>query len=410
MNKNQLLIGLLSLCFSVVPFWSVSESAEVETAFDRLDEDVQDQLVFKRLMVEAIDTSLEINEALWFDSSSAWQRAAVVIPAYTVIRGTYFAQRGLMSDVRRMTPEARHSHKQVAKENTRLVQDLLSQESALKQAQEKLRVLKAQGVNEDVRAAESMRTMHGTQELVSQAELKEMEEAGKRAAREKPIVDEGKTTAVPEKPIVDEGKTTAVPDEKPIVDEGKTTAVPEKSIVDEGKTTAVPEKPALPADPNQTAQTDKGRAVATKSLAETRRLSRFLRRGKKPPPAAPANVNTPAAPANVNTGHTPVSTTAELISQQESTVKMLESKVSELRTKVQNISKLKLKNVFYRGGRLIRGVGLMSIVLGAVPVYVAATGETVMVIFNLREDMEALREQYVQDIEEVMAVSATENL
>ena len=253
---------LLSFYFSIAPFWSVSESSEpltdeshiedpleeelLETAFDMLDEEVQSELIFKQFMISAIDVSLEVNEALWLHSSGSFQRIAVIIPSWIIIRGTYFVQRGFLSDLKAITPDK--------KSNERSLKNFIRD------------VRKHFNKQKDLRKA--------------QIELDDF--------RKKAFVQ--------------------------------------------------------------------------------------------------------------------VSTTEELLSRQERLVETLQKEVNNLKSRILQSSRerLKMKNIPYKIGRNIRVLGSAIIVLAGIPIYMAVIGNTVTVVFDTVEDMEILKDRYLQDIEEII--------
>ena len=454
MDRSQLRkigIWLISLYLSISPFWSVSETENEfvespETAFDALDENVQDELVFKRLMIEAIDTSLEINSALGFDSSSTFQRAAVLVPAYAVIRGTYFAQRGLLSDIKRITPEKRRSTGGVFKESKLLVRTLLDKEQALKNAETRLKQLRIQAAEQIISVEQPVpktpqldkgtvpdgagktATVQQTPKAVSISEL-----------MNRPISIPNKVTAVQAAQIrntlanngiasfgdlvqktpselsslgLDQKSIDAINNELDnkgltLADEADKTAV---APTEEGKT------PAVDADKTATAQADEGRTstrrptFAEKARAQRIRIQERLKRQSSQNHNASAG--TPAQTAEQNTARpTPANSAQQAVQQQmiekqEGIVRQLETETSTAKANLRKAMNVKLKGIFYRGGRLIRNLGFLTIGLAGIPVYVAAVGETAIVVFDLPEDMKHLREQYVQDIEEVITAAS----
>ena len=99
--------------------------------------------------------------------------------------------------------------------------------------------------------------------------------------------------------------------------------------------------------------------------------------------------------------------TAELIKKQENVVKTLEKEVDELRANaMKNAMNTKVGRFTYRTFRVLRGLGLTTVVLGGTVVQAAILGDTAVIVFNIEEDMETLRDQYIQDIEEVVSIAA----
>ena len=517
MDRSQLRkigIWLISLCLSISPFWSVSAITEsndsLETAFDGLDESVQSELVFKRLMIEAIDTSLEINSALGFDSSSTFQRAAVVVPAYALIRGTYFAQRGLFSDIRHITPEKRKSSKTTAKQTFALYKRLIEKEQALKVAEDRLLEMKVQASGEilskPTRKQTDVASRGKTPAQPSPTPAAAPLDQGKNLGTSYEIPSSSKNATkvvskeVLDKPVsitsskistaqvakirnilnangivnfralslesqsslsklgLDQKDIGAISDEldkngltlkgdadktaTAQADEGKVSTDPDKTATaqtDEGKTPADADKPA-------TAQADEGKASTRKNPTFAQRMravkASFEQPFRKQQPSTQTNANaatsnpapaaaqtatkqptTPVVSTQTSARHTPASSNQaakptatnisdadlkaqEFINKQQDTVEKLKAEIKTIKADLKTRMGLKFRNIFYRGGRLIRNLGFLAVGLAGIPVYIATAGEMAIVVFDLPEDMEALKQQYIQDIEEVILASS----
>ena len=330
MDRSQIFIWMISLCFSVAPFWGVSEieaEAEavmaeavdsLETAFDVLDEGVQNELVFKRLMIEAIDQSMEINEALGFEGTGTMGRVLVVPAWWLTFRFVWGGTGAVKSEVRRVTHNKRMVSTEAQKQLRGLVRDLFNKESSLKTAHSKLDKLQSQATVEKLRVAEANAT--------STAKAEEGKIAG------------------------DAEKTAQATKEGKIAGDAEKTAQATK----EGK---------IAGDAEKTAQSRKQVSVNTQ-------------------------------------------TTSKLIAKQENIVKTLETEVSELKTNITRNTNLKLGKIWYRLGRFARGVGLSVVMLASITAQAVIVGDTVIIVFDFAEDMEDLREQYIQDIEEVVDSAA----
>jgi len=261
LDRNRIwFVWLLSFCFIIAPFWSVSkpdklltddfhteeplEETSLETAFDMLDEDVQSELIFKRFIIGAIDVSLEVNEALWLYSSGTFQRIAIILPSWIIVRSAYFVQRGFLSDLRSITPDK--------KNNTGAFKNFIRDVRKHFNAQKDLR--KAQIELDDLR-----------------------------------------------------------------------------------------------------------KQAVTKA-------------------------------------------TEELVPRQERLVETLQKEVNNLKSRILQSSKesLKIKSIPYKIGRNIRLLGSAVIVLAGLPIYVAVIGNTVTVVFDTVEEMEVLKDRYLQDIKEIV--------
>ncbi|MDE0151126.1 MAG: hypothetical protein OXK80_01340 [Bdellovibrionales bacterium] len=406
MDRSQIFIWMMSLCFSIAPFWSVSaemgdeamaeaEAAVLEaqdmldTALASLSEEVQDELGYKRYVIEAIDMSLEVNDALGLDGSSGFDRF-LALPVWVLesrlISGMQGPIRlpveageqrkgwlrlfrrgehlGLTSDLRRVTHDQRMVTGDAHTQLRGLVKDLLAKEAGLKSAQDRLSELQAQQAQESSKAS-------GDAEKPAQAEAKTGQATAEQTAKTE---KSGGVSGDADKPAQAEAKTGQATAEQ--------TAKTEKS----GGVSGDADKPAQAEAKTSQATAEKpAQAKEAKSLAETRQEGKRRRRARG---GQAQKVTVPVE---------------ELIRSQQVIVQNLQTEVSALKKGIVNNMNLKLGKAWYRIGRFARGVGLTVIVIGGLSAQAVIAGNTVIVFFDFADDMEMLKEQYVQDIEEVMS-------
>ena len=444
MDRSQIFVWVVSFCFSFAPVWGFSSEmddfpmteqelalSEMEKAltlaFNSLSEEVQDELTFKRFVIDIIDHALTVNEVLAFDTSNTLHRIGVVLPAWLVIGGTWHAQRGLISNIKSITPDKRSSYKNAFKNNRDLVKNLLNKQSTLSAAQQNLVHLQKQVAKEAIKKASEKPIP--TKEIQPVSEKPAVAEETKPVS-EKPAVAE-ETKPAPEKPAVAEetkpvsekpavAEETKPVSEKPAVAE-ETKPAPEKPAVAE-ETKPVSEKPAVaeetkpvsekPAVAEETKPAPEKPAVAeeTKPVSEKPAVAEETKPvSEKPAVAEETQKKTRAKSASrTSSGQSIKPGLAARITNQQRMVSQLQEEIDQLRGKVTKNIGLKMKNSVYRVGRLVRLVGVTGIVLAGVPVYFYAVGGTVMVMFDLPSDMEALRNQWTQDIEQIMEMAIEE--
>ncbi len=344
MDRSQVLIWLL--CFSVAPFWGVSEIEEVSSelleiseeglhsAFGSLSEEVQSELNWKRRVIDAIDTTREVNEALGFhDPDLGIGDKTIVMGTWALAAGSvYFTQRGWASVVRRVTPDHLRPRNTTTYNNMKkLTGELFDKEVALKKAVE------------EAEPESSIQTEEGRQSAT----------------------DTGKD--VPAK----EGATAGATEQTAKAEEAKPTGATEQTAkAEETKPTGATEKPA--------------------QAEETREAGKRARKQK--PPVS-------------------VTSTDQLIDNQRAVVSNLEKDIAGIKAKLKKTRLVNFKGLmskgFYGTGHLIRWVSIGGLYLGGVLVQIALAGDAVLIVFDTIEDIDALREQYVADIEAVVREAAS---
>ena len=358
-----MLIGLL--LFVSAPFWSVSESVIGDSSYsayyDSLPEDVQNELFWKRTVIDAVDAARDINSALGFhDPDLGIGGKTLVVGAWAFSAGTtYFVQRGWTSVFRAVTPSHfRPRNKTAFKNMKQLIGQLFDQEVELKKAEAKLSSLKTAAW-----------------------------EAGKKAEAEKAQAakqtETVKTAADTDKPVQTEEKvkTAAGGADKPVQTEEKV------------KTAAGADKPV---------QTE---GTTARSMAETRRLGKKLRRKR------PAGAGTTAPSQGVATQPAVQTAQEKAVERQKLVVDNLNKKVQNTKSQLKKAKMVRLKGIVsrigYGAGHTVRWTAVPGLYLAGGLVQAALAGDAVMILFDKTEDLDNLREQYMEDIEFVVNEAAS---
>ena len=444
MDRSQILIWLLSLCFSVAPFWGASEienssdlEGTFEAAYSALDENIQDEIDFKRGVIAAIDASKEVNEALGVSEATVGDRVAI-IPMWAVSAlAVDHARRGLMNNVRLFTPDHVESttlglNKGETKTKVKLkVAEgrLETQQSILKRAKQKLSALQKKvdpSVTSEGQAA-STATVSKEGATAAAEKTATVSKEGATAAAEKTatVPKEGATgRAVPTKTLAEtrqKGKEkrkqragNAASTESPAqAESGKAAssaaaekAVPDKAVTAAESGKAVPDKAVTAAE--------SGKAVPDKAVTAAES-------GKAvPDKAVTAAESGKAAPDKAVTTqkNKDIANVKKLIKDTESKTGELKEKIKTLNTKLGEIkAKLDTRTAqkFRRTVRTARGIlhlfrwsSWMTLVGVELIVQVAIASDAVVILFDTTEDMDALREQYVTDIEIAISEMAAE--
>ena len=398
MDRSQIFIWLLSLCFSVAPFWGASEienssdlEGTFEAAYSALDENIQDEINFKRGVIAAIDASKEVNEALGVSEATVGDRVAV-IPMWAVSAlAVDHARRGLMDNVRLFTPDhVERSTLGLNKDETKTKVKLKvaegkleTQQSTLKRAKQRLSVLQKKvdpSVTSEAQAASTAATETTTAK--------------------------GATAAAAE---------TAPPDK----------AVPTKTLAEtrqEGKERRRQRAGGNAAVSTEaSAQAESGKAASSvAATSEGQAASSAAAEKAVPDKAVTAAESGKAAPDKAVTTqkNKDIANVKKLIKDTESKVGELKEKIKTLNTKLVEIKATLDKRTsqkFRRTVRTARGIGhlfrwssWMTLVGVELIVQVAIASDAVVILFDATEDMDALREQYVTDIEIAISEMAAE--
>ena len=136
--KNILMgsIGIFFLLFSFPVFSTID--------FEKMDKvDVAD-IIFKRVLVGAIDTTQKINSALGVENLDGIEKIVVIPGWFLAAQAVARVTNGLLDDVNRLTPEKRMQIEEFSKDTTHLV----DAEYRVAQVNSELEQLKAQIINE----------------------------------------------------------------------------------------------------------------------------------------------------------------------------------------------------------------------------------------------------------------------